>query len=472
MASTRKKGTLQIEKAQVALPAPGVQTRFSLLGKSNSANNIIDYSRRSNGSMYYEMYRQHPVVRAAIDRKSTYASAGGWNYVSPEPGSVPKDTKVKFLKSFSRRSNIKQLLRLTYKDLDIYGESFWAVISGSDASRTPIKVLRLNPRFMQARLSDAGIVVGWTYGPISTDSTAIEYGVDEVLHFKLEDPEDDTRGLSPLHSLQRAVAQDIFAMEYNESFFKNSAQTGIVFIVKSSSKEEADRNRAWIEQNYSGPENAHRPLLIEGDVDVKSSVAKPAEMEFLEGRKLLRQEILMVLEMDPDKVGVHDTSNRSTSKEAAYAFLSEVIWPRQNIIEDEFNNAFILGRLGWEDIVVDSAEGDPRRNIDMAEIFDKHVNSGRMSINEARRKMGEAPTVGGDVPFVMTPTGIIFVANLPELQKQALDQIKNPPPPAVPAVTTGLGTGKQPNQPNQKPGKQPLTRDNADAVKQGDPNNG
>lgn len=450
----KKSESVTIEKAQVALPVPGVQTKFALIGKSTTTNDIIDFSRRSQGAIYYEMYRQHPVVRAAIERKATYASAGGWHYNHPEPGQEPDAEHVRFLKMFARKSNIKQLLRLTYKDLDIYGESFWAIISGKDERRTPIKAVRLNPRFMTPNIDSRGMVTGWEYGPLSAGGDAIRYRVEDVIHFKLDDPEDDVRGLSPLHSLQRAVAQDIFAMEYNESFFKNSAQTGVVFIVKTSSKEEADRNRAWIEQNYSGPENAHRPLLIEGDVDVKSSVAKPAEMEFLEGRKLLRTEILMVLEMDPDKVGIHENSNRSVSKETAYSFLSEVIWPRQNIIEDEFNNSFILGRLGWEDTIIDSAEGDPRRNIDLAEIYDKHVNGGRMTINSARKKIGEPPIPGGEVPFIMSPTGIVFIENLPELAKRALQ----------PEPIQGVGAAGQPSPPKGDTSS-PLTRRQAEAVK-------
>jgi HK97 family phage portal protein len=462
MAARRSKEAITIEKAQVALPPPGVQTNFALIGKSKTSRDIIDYSNRQQGAIYYEMYRQHPVVRAAIERKSTYASAGGWNYNNPEPGGEVDKAKLAYLKKFARKSNIKQLLRLTYKDLDIYGESYWVIISGKDEARTPIKAMRLNPRFMEPSMTKGGIIDGWRYGPFNSSESAIDYKLDEIIQYKLDDPEDDTRGLSPLHSLQRAVAQDIFAMEYNESFFKNSAQTGIVFIVKTSTQEEADRNRAWIEQNYSGPENAHRPLLIEGDVDVKQSVSKPAEMEFLAGRKLLRTEILMVLEMDPDKVGIHEDSNRSTSKESAYSFLSEVIWPRQNIVEDEFNNTFILNRLGWEDIVVDSADGDPRRNIDMAEIFDKHVNGGRMTINAARKKIGEPTVKGGDVPFIMTPTGIQFIENFEELAKISLEQQKLA---AKPQPIPGVGS----NQPSQKaapPERQ--TRRQADATKSRD----
>ncbi len=416
-----KKKTRKIENSQVAVPPPGVGYQFSILNKNKSTNETFSFARRQLGQIYYDMYKQHPVVRAAIERKSAVAVSGGWSFVGPTPDVKPDPSHVKFLQEFLRRSNGKELMRLTYKQLDIYGESFWLVIRGSDTARTPIKAMALNPRFMEA-ITNNGMLVSWEYGPVSGDSKAIKYGLDEILHYKLDDPEDVLRGLSPLHSLQRAVAQDIFAMEFNESFFKNSAQTGIVFIVKTSTADEATRNRAWLEENYSGPENAHRPLLIEGDVDVKPSVAKYAEMEFLQGRKLLRQEILMVLEMDPDKVGVHEDSNRSVSKEMEEAFHSQTIAPRQVIVEEEFNNAFILNMLGWDDVLIDHQEGDPRQAMRDTEIYDKNVNGGRMSVNDARKAQGQEGVPGGDESFIMTPQGPLFINAFSEMAKE---QIKN-----------------------------------------------
>lgn len=456
----RKKPEIIVEKAQVAFPPPGTQTRFALIGRNKTRNDTVSYARRSQGAIYYEMYRQHPVVRAAIDKKSAFAVSGGIKFISREPGEdVPRE-KLDFLNTFMRRSSYKQLLRLTYKDLDIYGECFWAIIYNKQEPPKPIKALRLNPRFMEPRITN-GFVSAWQYGPISTSEKAIWYEMNEILHFKLDDPEDDTRGLSPLHSLQHAVAQDIFAMEFNEAFFKNSAQTGIVFIQKTTGKEEAERNRAWIEQNYSGPENAHRPLLIEGDVDVKSSVAKPVEMQFLEGRKFLRQEILMVLEMDPDKVGIHEDANRSVSKEMAEAFHSETIWPRQGVVEEVINNTFISEVLLWNDVIFAHNETDPRRTQDQAETWDKHQNSGRFTINHIRKLMGLDVLKGGDEAFIMTPTGLIFVRSLPELAEQ---QVVNGGLPIVAAG--GLGSRGQSTPSTQVDSSPKQTRRQAEATSQ------
>lgn len=439
-------GDEEVAKSQVSISPPGVQ--FSLLRGARSPQRTFDTTRRDDGLEHYEMYRQHPVVRAAIDKKSQFAVAAGWNFKSTISAEALDVKKKQKLELFFRRSDAKQLMRHVFKDLDIYGEAFWLVIRGSGALRTPLKAMRLNPRFMTEVLDDKGYLISWLYGPITTSNDPIPYELDEVVHISLDDPENDIRGLSPLYSLERAVAQDLYAMEYNQRFFENSAQTGIIFIVKTSTADEARRNRQWIEQNYVGSQNAHKPLLIEGDVSVQSSVAKNAEMEFLEGRRLLRSEILMVLEMDPDKVGIHDNSNRSTAKETGEAFNAETIWPRQGIVEEAVNNALILGIFRWDDIVFQFLEGDPRRKQDLADTRDKELKSGRETLNQQREQMGYTKIEGGDEPFIMTPQGIILVKDLAALSKATVDKAEQAAKPQpVPTIVAGQHPTQTPNQP-------------------------
>lgn len=449
----------EIKKAQVTLPPPGVSSRWAVIGGNTNTMDIPYPDKRQQCSVYYEMYRQHPVVRSAIDKKAQYAVASGWRYV-PSNHSLDIDTsKQEALQEFFRQSSGLQLLRMTFKDLDIYGEAFWLVIRNMNG--TPMKAVRLNPRFTVPVLQD-GILIAWKYGPAPNAMNANTYPEELVLHFRLEDPESDVQGLSPLHPLQRTVAQDIFAMEYNESFFTNSAQTGTIFIVKTSTEDEAARNRQWLEENYTGPQNAHRPLLLEGDVEVEKSVSSAQDMEFLEGRMFLRQEIAMALEVDLDKLGIHEGSNRSVSKEVNQAFYSESVWPRQVLVEEEINNRLINSIFGWNDILFDFEDKDPRRSQDQADVDDKNLKAGRESINEQRVRMGLLPIPGGDVYAVMTPTGLLFVENFEAL---AASQASS----SLPVVTeTGLGSsGVVP--PKSSMPKEPLTRLQAEAVSQHEP---
>lgn len=426
--------TEELRKSQVSLPPPGGNVRWAMLGGDNNIPDLELPDKRQQLSIYYEMYRQHPVVRAAIDKKAQYAAAGGFVFkpLDPSLGEVPK-YKVDALTRFFRRSNGRALVRLTYKDLDIYGESFWLIIRSIADARTPMKAMRLNPRYMRPVVQNRRIIK-WKYGPIGGTEIDEEYNDEVILHFKIDDPENDVQGISPLHALQRAVAQDIYSMEYNEAFFRNSAQTGTIFVVKTSSEEEARRNRQWIEENYVGAENAHRPLLIEGEVSVEKTVSNSQEMEFLQGRMFLRQEIAMVLEVDLEKLGVHESSNRSVAREVDDAFHSESVWPRQQIVEEEINNKLIQSIFGWSDVVFDQLDKDPRATADQADVDNKNLNSGREDINTQRKRLGLPPVEGGDEAFIMTPMGPWFVRNfkaMAELQVKQMQLGANPPPPAA-----------------------------------------
>lgn len=436
---------LAIEKAQTTVQPPGHNVRFALLGKTPMAD-TISYAKRQQYGLYYEMYRQHPIVRSIIDRKANYSIAGGYRFVNEDPRVPASEDKIKKLKYFFRKSNAKQLLRNTYRDLDVYGESFWLIVRSISQTKTPLKAVRLNPRYMTPIILD-GQIVKWSYGPGSPAGNAVEYDTKVVLHFKLDDPEDDTQGLSPLHSLQRTVATDIYAMDYNGTFFENSAQTGTIFIVKTSTGDEARRNREWLEANYVGTKNAHRPILLEGDVDVRRSIASSVEMQYMEGRMFNRQEICVVLEMDEARLGIFDNATGPAANTSIQNFHSDVIYPRQQIIEDEINNQLILGIFGWSDVLFNHEDGDPRRKLDNADVMDKNLKSGRQSLNEQRSEMGLSPIDGGDIHFLLTPAGAIPYSMLREVAEHQFNPGMTPDVmdegddvPVVAEPISGLGT--------------------------------
>jgi HK97 family phage portal protein len=405
-----------IEKAQITVTPPGSQARFSLLGPK-PMHDILHYSKRQQFGIFYEMYKQHPIVRAAIDKKATYAVSGGFHFISEDPKEKVDEEKARRLKLFFRRSNGKQLLRQTYKDLDTYGESFWLIQRSASKQRTPIKAVRLNPRFVNPKVDNNGVIVAWRYGAFQPQEDPMEYPADVILHFRIEDPEDDTKGLSPLYSLQKTVAIDIKAMDFTWSFYDNSAQTGTIFIVKHSDGDEAKRNREWLEQNYVGTQNAHRPILLEGDVDIQKSVSSALDMQYMQGRVHNRREICAVLEVDETRLGIFERTIRSGQNQIEDSFFAEVIFPRQQTVEDEINDGLIWRIFGWDDVLFQHREGDQRRKSAEAEIQDRHEKAGRKSINEIRAEMGLGPIKGGDVHFIMTPAGAIPVEMLTDIAK-------------------------------------------------------
>lgn len=435
---TQVPATASIDKALVTVPAPRRSGSIFIVGAGTEQEFRVNPSKRERHLVYYEMYRQHPTVRAGIEKIAKTAAANGYRFIPSEPDQEAAKERVKFLKLFFRLSNANQLLRLTYRDLLVFGEAYWLIVGAKE--RKPVKALRLHPMYMDARVK-SGQFLGWRYGPIFETDQAIEYKTEEILHFKLDDPNSDIYGLSPLDALQHTVATDLFAMRFNKKFFENSASSGLILSMKNSTKEEVDRNREWLDQNYTGTDNAWKTMVLEGDIDVKDRAGKLNEMQFIEGRKFNRQEILSALDIDPSKLGITEDSNRSTSKEADNTFRQETVSPLQGVIEEEINNSFILGLLGWDDVLFEQEESSMRDKLDLTKQFAEFERMGVFSVNDILRELGR-PTLsaeGADTHFVQTAAGLIPLELLDNVAERLIVQ-----------PASGVGTQNQPDQPDDQ----------------------
>lgn len=401
---------MQIEKAEVTVPAPGARI-YAIRKNPSRGVDMPSAEKREMAGIYAEIYKKHPWVRAGIDKISKVAAAPGYNFVPSDPTEDVITLHKSALVKFFRKSHGKKLLRMTYKDLLIFGEAYWWI--DMTLGGRPQMAMRLNPRYMDAVVQNDELVQ-WRYGPFHQDADAIYYSNEIILHFAIEDPDSDLIGLSPLNSLQDTVAQDLFAMRYNRSFFENAAQTGTVFNMQNATKDEVDRNRAWLEENYVGAANAHRPIILEGDINIGSTVSKHQEMEFSELRRLNRQEIFGVLDIAPEKLGINEDSNRSTSKEADHTFREETIGPLQAIVEEEVNDRLILDLFGWEDILFQHDESDARSKMAQMTIYRDAVRDGLFVRNEVRQELGRKPIKGGDVPTISTSQGVVPLERLLE----------------------------------------------------------
>lgn len=416
--------SVELNRAQVTVSPPG-GVRISVLGGvSSPSEQTAPTHRQTLYQVFYEMYRRHPWVRAAIDKRAQTAVSAGYQLTPEEPSNDLNAAEAKEFRAFARRSNWDQLRRAWYKDIDIFSEA-WGWVQHTKAGR-PFKAFRLHPKYTFPILVD-GVVIGVEYG---TGDKKIVYPINQLLHFRDEDPDQDVAGLSKLYSLMETVSQDLFAMRYNLSFFENSAQTGIVFNMRNASKEEAERNRVWLEQNYVGADRAHRPMVLEGDIEVKSAVAKHADMQFIEGRRVHRQEILAVLDVNETLLGINENSNRSSGKENDLSF-RDAVAARQVLVEEEVNNKLLLGMFGWDDILFEENDSSKRNQLEQLVLLTQALQNGLLNRNEIRGKLGLGDIEGGELFTVQTSTGMIPVDKLMdqfEAGQRLAAQLKQPPP--------------------------------------------
>jgi HK97 family phage portal protein len=365
--------------------------------------------KQGKWKQYYDMYYHHSIVRSAIDKIAKTATNVGYDFVPTDSRSRIRNGELKILKEFfSRQEDFIYHLRRIYKDLLIYGDAFMYIVP--DKSGAPHSLKRLPPQTIAIKPSKNGRVLGYVqFDPQDlTQQNFVTFEPHEIMHFRIDDPDNDLYGLSPLASLEWAVSADIYAQKYNAAFFQNSGITGTIISVKGVNPDEIARNRQFLLENYTGPDAAHKPVFLEGDnVSVAKSVVSHHDMGFLEGRKFIILEILAVLDVPPAKIGIMESANRSNSKEQDKSFRTEAISPLQYMVESVINGQFIRPILGVENTKFVHSEGDTRDAIELMEYYTKGVAWGIFNVNEVRAKMGMAPVDGGEVNGIMAPTGFV-----------------------------------------------------------------
>ena len=166
-----------------------------------------------------------------------------------------------------------------------------------------------------------------------------------VLHQKFFAPTDDFYGLSPIQVASRVIDGDNAALAWNQSLLANNARPPAALIVKGGMQDDVrERTRADIEARYSGAKNAGRPMVLEGDVDWKTLAMSPAELDWLEGRKLNAREIAKAYNVGSEFVDMESVSYAS-KEQARVGLYHETILPLLDRRRDNLNNS-ITPRFG------------------------------------------------------------------------------------------------------------------------------
>ena len=400
--------------------------------------------KHSQWDEYFAMYEAHPYVRSAIDKIAKSATNVGFDIVPRDSRSDPNQQEVDQIKGFfTQQEDFGHEIMKAYQHMLIGGDAFIYIVP--DRLRRPVRLRTLHPKTVHIQINKQGQVLGYVQknlDEIGNDNDPVFFEPQEIIHIKINNPNDDIYGLSPLESLKWSVGTDFYAQRYNASFFANSGVTGTIIGVRNADPNEIQRNRKWLEENYMGPEAAHKPIILEGEsISISKSVATHQEMGFLAGRTFIIQEILAVLDVPPAKLGIMESANRSNSKEQDKSFRTEALAPLQNIMENAINGQFVYPILGIKETKIVHAEGDTRDQIEQMEYFTEGERYGIFSPNEIRAKLGMAPVEGGDNNFVMTPTGAVPLDRmnlyfaLPQPNTDKVPAVEEDPPEGEPQQT-------------------------------------
>lgn len=369
---------------------------------------------------YGQIYRSQPAVRTVVDFlarnvaglpcKAYEASADG-----KTRRELPVGTPGTLPDVVGRMPNLSttayRLWHSIISDRAIYDAAY--VIKVRDAGGRTVGLRRIPvPRVTPA----AGSWLDVTKWRIMGNKTFIDIDAADMLTFPGYDPDDTRRGVSPIETLRSILAEQYAATAYNAEFWQNGARTSGVILRPADAPDWADPVRKrfladWAAYAEGGNKAGGAPILEDGMTWVGAGVT-PKNAQYVEVRKLTREEVASEYHIPPPLVGVLDHATFSNIQEQHLQLYVDTLGPWLISTSAEVDlqlvpdfagtttRTYVLFDLGRK------LQGDFEQT---AAVLQAAVGGPYMTRNEARNIVELPPIEGGDeliTPLNVTTGGL------------------------------------------------------------------
>lgn len=229
----------------------------------------------------------------------------------------------------------------------------------------------------------------------------------EVLHIRGL-TSDGIEGFSPLDAQRESIGEAITAQNYNSRRLANDAKPGGVLEWEGHFATDDDRKkfRASWQEAQSGS-NQGKTAVLERGMTWKDLGVKNSELQFIELRKLKREDIAAAWRMQPHKVGIMDKATFSNIEHLGIEFLTDTMLPQFTNWEQELSVQLLTEEEQDDHFFGFLADGLLRGDSKArGEFYNRRFQTGSISPNDIRELENENPVIGGDryfVPVNMVP---------------------------------------------------------------------
>lgn len=268
--------------------------------------------------------------------------------------------------------------------------------------RAPLELYTLRPDRMTVVPGDqTNLVARYEY---RAGGAIVPIPTPLILHEKLFDPLDDWYGLSPLQVLAKSVDTDNIALAWNYTLIKKGARpSGALVVPQSLTDAQYVRLQKQIDEQ-TGDDSAGHPMLLEGGMDWKEMGISPRDMDWIESRRMTKQDIAMAYGVPAELIGLKEATYENR-REAKRAFYTETVLPLADFLRDDLGN-WLLPLYG-ERLTLDyDRDAIEALQEDREKVWARVGNAQFLTVNEKRVATGYDERPDGDVllvPFSVTP---------------------------------------------------------------------
>ena len=212
-----------------------------------------------------------------------------------------------------------------------------------------------------------------------------EFPPAQILHFRGQSLDGFT-GLSPVAYQRELIGMGLQMVEHGARQFSNSAMiAGVLEHPGNLSKVARDRLRDDFDARHTGLSNAHKTLLLEEGMKFNAAGMNAKDAQFLESRKMSREEIAGIFRVPPHLIGDNTRSTFNNMEQADIGVVKYTLGPTLTRLEGRMNVDLLAPAeraTHYTHFVVDGLlRGDYKTR---TEGYQKAIAAGWMSPNEVR----------------------------------------------------------------------------------------
>ena len=221
-----------------------------------------------------------------------------------------------------------------------------------------------------------------------------------ILHLTFFNPVDDYYGLAPLEAAAVAVDTHNAAAKWNKALLDNAARPSGALVYAGPdglilSDQQFERLKRELDDQYQGPANAGRPMVLEGGLDWKAMSLSPKDMDFMEAKHSAAREIALAFGVPPMLLAIPGDNTYSNYQEASRVFWRQTVLPLAGRIGNALTQWLAPAFGAGLTLTVDTDRIEALAS-DRAALWERVTKASFLTVNEKRAAVGYGAVAGGD----------------------------------------------------------------------------
>lgn len=314
------------------------------------------------------------------------------------------------------RTTRYRLMDSLVQDLGIFDNAFWLKVKLSSGQTRGL--LRIPPQCVKP-VGDS-----WLWPEkykIGDGSTARVVDADSIVHFRGYNPADARWGVSPMETLRRILAEEYQAGVAREQLWRNGARfPGYIKrpldAPKWSNEARSQFQTDWTDAYTGTGRSIGGTPILEDGMDFTASGITPADAQYLEARKLTREEVAAAYHIPLPMVGILDHATFSNIKEQHQQLYQDTLGPWLRMIEEELTLQLLPDLDETRNVYLEFNLAEKMRGSfeEQAQALQTAVGVAWMTTNEARARMNLPQLPGGDE--LKVPLNVIGSTQAPSME--------------------------------------------------------